>query len=199
MQRSIEALGPDVVSDVRSYLTDEGLVSETGRSTLLPVTLAAGEGTAARPCRAASSTPVEAVEAPEGIEALVAGPGTLEHDFIRLAEEGLQQGEIDRPGGRPRGAGVRLRRASSPASSRSSSAVTAIAVALGAAALFGLGFDLPFFIANIITMIGLAVGIDYSLLIVSRTARSGPTVVDKLAGDRTAPVPPPAGRWCSPA
>ena len=47
-------------------------------------------------------------------------------------------------------------------------AVMAIAIALGAAALFGLAFDLPFFIANIITMIGLAVGIDYSLFIVSR-------------------------------
>jgi RND superfamily putative drug exporter len=44
----------------------------------------------------------------------------------------------------------------------------ALAIALGAAAVFGLVFDLPFFIANIITMIGLAVGIDYSLFIVSR-------------------------------
>ena len=36
---------------------------------------------------------VKNVEAPEGFEALVAGPATLENEFIRLAEEGLQQGE----------------------------------------------------------------------------------------------------------
>lgn len=44
----------------------------------------------------------------------------------------------------------------------------ATAIALGAAAVFGLVFDLPFFIATIITMIGLAVGVDYSLFIVAR-------------------------------
>jgi hypothetical protein len=36
---------------------------------------------------------VRSVEAPQGFEALVAGPSTLENDFIQLAEEGLQQGE----------------------------------------------------------------------------------------------------------
>ena len=59
-------------------------------------------------------------------------------------------------------------------------AVMAIAIALGAAALFGLAFDLPFFIANIITMIGLAVGIDYSLFIVSRYREERAGGLDKL-------------------
>ena len=58
--------------------------------------------------------------------------------------------------------------------------VMAIAIALGAAALFGLGFDLPFFIANIITMIGLAVGIDYSLFIVSRYREERADGLDEL-------------------
>ena len=47
-------------------------------------------------------------------------------------------------------------------------AVVAIAIAMGLAALVGQFFDLSFFITNMITMIGLAVGIDYSLFIVSR-------------------------------
>lgn len=47
-------------------------------------------------------------------------------------------------------------------------AIVAIAVALGIAALVGLAFDLSFFIANMVTMMGLAVGIDYSLFVVSR-------------------------------
>jgi len=48
------------------------------------------------------------------------------------------------------------------------SALIAIVVALGLVSMLGLAFDLSFFITNMITMIGLAVGIDYSLFIVSR-------------------------------
>ena len=46
--------------------------------------------------------------------------------------------------------------------------VASIAVALGITALVGLTVDFSFFVTNIITMMGLAVGIDYSLFIVSR-------------------------------
>ena len=154
-------------------------MSETGQSTLLPVTLAAGEGTAAELAERVVDT-VKAVEAPEGIEALVAGPGTLEHDFLRLAEEGLQQGESI-------GLAVALVVLVFVFGAVVAGVipiilgVTAIAVALGAAALFGLAFDLPFFIANIITMIGLAVGIDYSLFVVSRYREEPANGLDKLA------------------
>ncbi len=110
---------------------------------------------------------VAGVDAPAGFEAHVAGPATLENDFIRLAEEGLQQGEtiglavalvvlVFVFGGVVAGLIPIVL------------AVMAIAIALGAAGLFGFAFDLPFFIANIITMLGLAVGIDYSLFVVSR-------------------------------
>ena len=47
-------------------------------------------------------------------------------------------------------------------------AVVAIIVALGLVALIGQAFELVFFVTLMVTMIGLAVGIDYSLLIVSR-------------------------------
>jgi RND superfamily putative drug exporter len=59
--------------------------------------------------------------------------------------------------------------------------VTAIAIALGAAAVFGLAFDLPFFIANIVTMIGLAVGIDYSLFVISRYREERSNGLEALA------------------
>ena len=167
LRTSIAALGPDVVDDVGSYLTDDGPVSESGRSTLLPVTLAGGDHDAVGESAVRLAETVKNVEAPEGFEALVAGPATLENEFIRLAEEGLQQGEtvglaaalvvlVFVFGAVVAGLVPILL------------AVMSIAIALGAAALFGLAFDLPFFIANIITMIGLAVGIDYSLFIVSR-------------------------------
>ena len=47
-------------------------------------------------------------------------------------------------------------------------AIVGILVALGLSAILGIFFDLSFFITNMITMIGLAVGIDYTLFIVER-------------------------------
>ena len=46
--------------------------------------------------------------------------------------------------------------------------IVAIIVALGLTALVGQAMDLTFFVTNIITMMGLAVGIDYSLFILTR-------------------------------
>ena len=47
-------------------------------------------------------------------------------------------------------------------------AIFSIVVALGLVGIIGLQFQFSFFVTNIITMIGLAVGIDYSLFIISR-------------------------------
>ena len=47
-------------------------------------------------------------------------------------------------------------------------AAVSIVLALGITALFGQAFQFSFFVTNIITMIGLAVGIDYSLFVVAR-------------------------------
>ena len=47
-------------------------------------------------------------------------------------------------------------------------AVVSIVLAIGMAAVVGTFFELSLFVTNIITMIGLAVGIDYSLFVVSR-------------------------------
>jgi putative drug exporter of the RND superfamily len=179
LHTTIAALAPGVVQHVGSYLTKEGPVSETGRSTLLPVTLAGIDHTTVGEHAELLVDAVKSVEAPQGFEALVAGPSTLENDFIRLAEEGLQQGESV-------GLAVALVVLVFVFGAVVAGlipiilAVTAIAIALGAAAVFGLVFDLPFFIANIITMIGLAVGIDYSLFIVSRYREERDSGLDKL-------------------
>ena len=47
-------------------------------------------------------------------------------------------------------------------------ALVSIAAAVGATAIVGSAFDLSFFIVNMITMMGLALGIDYSLVTVQR-------------------------------
>jgi putative drug exporter of the RND superfamily len=179
LQSEISALGPDVVQKVGSYVTNDGPVSGGERSTLLPVTLAANDDSAATDKAEMLVDRVKSVDAPPGFEAVVAGPETLENDFVRLAEEGLQQGETI-------GLGVALVVLVFVFGTFVAGlipivlAVMAIAVALGAAALFGLAFDLPFFIANIITMIGLAVGIDYSLFIVSRYREERATGLERL-------------------
>lgn len=59
-----------------------------------------------------------------------------------------------------------------------------IVAAVGATAIAGQVFDLSFFIVNMITMMGLALGIDYSLVIVQRfreELRHGRTVADAVA------------------
>jgi len=179
LQATIAAIGPGIVHRVGSYLTNEGPVSETGRSTLLPVSLAGVDHSTVGEHAELLVDTVKSVEAPEGFEALVAGPGTLENDFIRLAEEGLQQGESV-------GLAVALVVLAFVFGAVVAGlipiilAVMAIAIALGAAAVFGLVFELPFFIANIITMIGLAVGIDYSLFTVSRYREERVKGRDKL-------------------
>ncbi len=67
-------------------------------------------------------------------------------------------------------------------------AIVAIIAALGLTALVGRAFELSFFVENMIIMIGLAVGIDYSLFVVQRFREErakGHAVVDAVgrAGD----------------
>ena len=59
-------------------------------------------------------------------------------------------------------------------------AIFAIAVALGITALVGQIVEFNLFVTNIISMIGLAVGIDYSLFIVSRFREERKKGFDKL-------------------
>jgi RND superfamily putative drug exporter len=179
LQHAIRALGPDVVRSVGSYLTNDGLVSRSGRSTLLPVTLVSDHDTAVSEHAELLVNTVKNVDAPVGFDAVVAGPATLESEFIRLAEDGLRQGETI-------GLAVALVVLVFVFGAVVAGlipiilGVIAIAIALGGAAVFGLVFDLPFFIANIITMIGLAVGIDYSLFIVSRYREERANGLNKL-------------------
>jgi RND superfamily putative drug exporter len=104
---------------------------------------------------------------PDGFEVLTVGDVSADHTYMAMAEEDLRRGEgIGVPVailvlivvfGALVAAGVPL-----------VLAAVAIVVAFGLTALVGRAFDLSFFVTNVITMIGLAVGIDYSLFIVAR-------------------------------
>lgn len=91
----------------------------------------------------------------EGYRVLMSGAASIAHESNELATEDLEKGErIGIPVAAsliPLGLGV-----------------VSIIIALGIAALIGQAFELVFFVTLMITMIGLAVGIDYSLFIVSR-------------------------------
>lgn len=155
------------ISSVGSYLTETGPVSDSGNTVLLPVTLAGSDDDQFTTNAEFLKASVADIDQPAGFETFVAGPSTLANDFNHIAEEDLRTGETI-------GIAVALVVLIFVFGSVAAGVVpiilgvVAIAVAMGAAALVGQVFDLSFFITNMITMIGLAVGIDYSLFIVSR-------------------------------
>ncbi|MEX1133545.1 MAG: MMPL family transporter [Acidimicrobiia bacterium] len=167
LQADITALGPDLITSVGSYLDETGQVSESGHAALLPVVIAGDDVDVIGDNAESLKEAVAGVSAPDGLRGLIAGPATLTNDFNQIAEEDLRTGETI-------GIGVALVVLVLVFGTVASGvipiilAVIAIAIAMGLAALVGQFFDLSFFITNMITMIGLAVGIDYSLFIVSR-------------------------------
>jgi RND superfamily putative drug exporter len=167
LQAEIVALGPDVIISVGSYLDETGPVSESGRSALLPVVIAGDDVDVIGDHAELLKEVVAEIPVPDGFQGLIAGPATLANDFNAIAEEDLRTGETI-------GIAVALVVLVLVFGTVASGvipiilAVVAIAIAMGLAALVGQFFDLSFFITNMITMIGLAVGIDYSLFIVSR-------------------------------
>jgi putative drug exporter of the RND superfamily len=143
---------------------DPSMVSDDGHSTLLPVTFS-DTGDMADQLPAVESLLQRAEDA--GLSAQSFGRITLNEDFSRIAEEDLAQGETF---------GVLVALvvlvlvfgAVVAGVVPIIMAVASIAVALGLVALVGRAVDFSFFVTNMITMMGLAVGIDYSLFIVSR-------------------------------
>ncbi|MDA1062439.1 MAG: MMPL family transporter [Chloroflexi bacterium] len=147
------------IAIVQSYLDgDGGLLSADGQTALVSVL---GDGLV-------TVAVIEALEArTEGFRITTIGDDSLNEEFGTLAEETLLRGEL---------LGVSLALvvlllvfgAAVAAGLPIILAVVAIVVAVGATAVVGQFFELSTFVVNIITMIGLAVGIDYSLFIVQR-------------------------------
>jgi RND superfamily putative drug exporter len=161
---SILAAPPATYYDVIKQAPDQaaGLVSQDQHYTLIPVTLKDFEDSTIEKLRHIAATSQE-----DGFSVQVAGTGSLNVDFTTIAEEDLRKGESI-------GIGVALIvliivfAAIVAAIVPIVMAIFAIAVALGLVALIGQLFSFNLFVENMVTMIGLAVGIDYSLFIVSR-------------------------------
>jgi RND superfamily putative drug exporter len=168
LREDILALGPSVVSGASTYYesSDEALVSIDGHATLMPVVLAGTVDEAAEHVDEIQAIVGAANQAP-GYEILVAGEATALEDWKALGERDMRRGES---------IGVLVALAVLAAVFGAvvaallpiALAVAAIALAIATVALVGQAFDFSFFVTNMITMMGLAVGIDYSLFIVSR-------------------------------
>ena len=168
LQGKIAALGPGVVDSVGSAWKggDKTLIAADKRTTILPVVMA-GDVVQAEKNIDKVHEIVHAADGRGGFDTLVTGTASISSDFSQTAQGDLRKGE---------GIGVpiallilllvfgTLVAASLPLFL----SLIAITLAIALTALLGQGLDVSVFALNVISMMGLATGIDYSLFIVSR-------------------------------
>ena len=176
----IGELRPDVVATARHYYqgNDDSLVSDDRGTAILPLVLT-GTLEEATDNVADLVEVVEHANTNDGFRVLTVGTASIAHELNELSQEDLEQGERF---GVPIALIVLvvLFGAVVAALVPLGLAVVSIAIALGIAALVGQVMDLIFFITLMITMIGLAVGIDYSLIIISRFREEMDRGLDKI-------------------
>ena len=164
----------------RFYSTsDPSLVAPSGRTTIVPLGFR-GDG------EDAIGEVIEIVDAAEsdGFETAITGEFTADEDFSTLSEEDLQKGELEF--GLPVALLVLVLVFGAVVAGLLPVlvALVSIVVALGLTALLGQAFDLSVFVVNMISGMGLALGIDYSLFVVSRyreERRLGSEKLDAIA------------------
>ncbi len=144
-----------------------GLVSADRRTTIIPVTLTGSLEDAVENGADFLALVHGQRDAAPGFEVLTVGDASLNEEINTIVEEDLVRGEGI-------GAGVAFLilivvfGALIAAFVPIILAVVAIAIAFGLTAIVSQAVEVSFFVTNIITMIGLAVGIDYALFVVDR-------------------------------
>jgi RND superfamily putative drug exporter len=167
LRSSVLGLGPGVVVSAPDYLTPgaAGLVSRDRHATLIPVTIARNFDNAT--AHIARLDQIAHGHQRPPFQVLVAGNAQTQRDFTTVAESDLRKAESI-------GTGIALLVLLAVFGALVASllplglGLLAIAVAMGAVGLLGLAFHLTFTVTNMVSMMGLAVAIDYSLFIVSR-------------------------------
>jgi RND superfamily putative drug exporter len=167
----VRALAEDVrgaggVAGIATYLDPDGdiLVSADKHATLLPVVLAHPQEDQIDGVIAV----VEKANGEAGFATHITGDYTLDRDFTQVSEDDLSKGELQF--GLPAALIVLLLVVGTlvGAAVPMLMAIISIVVALAIAGIVGLAFELNLFITNMVVAMGLALGIDYSLFIVSR-------------------------------
>jgi RND superfamily putative drug exporter len=158
---------------------DPSLVSGDRHETLLPVTLKGEESKAADHVEGLLKL-LDERSGQDGFLAVSAGNGTIDREANELSSENAERGEMI---GIPIALVILLIvfGAAVAAGIPLVLAIVSIVVALGVSTLIGQVYELSFLVLNIVTMIGLAVGIDYSLFIVQRYREERDRGLDKLA------------------
>ncbi|HEY7177651.1 MAG TPA: MMPL family transporter [Gaiella sp.] len=161
--RAIEGTG--VVQPVRTFYStgERRLVAPDRRATILLVGLT-GDGDEGIP------RVIDAVDAGAGggFETAITGEFTADRDFTTLSQEDLEKGELEF--GLPVALIVLLLVFGAVVAGLLPVlvALVSIVIALGLTALVGQAYDLSIYVVNMISGMGLALGIDYSLFVVSR-------------------------------
>jgi putative drug exporter of the RND superfamily len=180
LKGDLDALTPAVVQQVTDpYQAGNRFVSRDRHATLIPVTMAGSLDDADKNIDQVLDRTLHAPH-PDGFKVWMAGEATSAKDADTIAEQDLRQGETI---GIVAALAILIVVFGAVAAAVVPIvlAIMAIVVALGLVSLLGLAFDLSFFVTNMVTMIGLAVGIDYSLFIVSRYREERARGRDKLA------------------
>ena len=127
---------------------------------------------------------VEALDQDAAFVVSVTGEETLDHDFNRLSQEDLENGELKF--GLPAALIILLLVFGAVVAGLVPllMAIVAIVVALGLTALVAQQFELSVFVVNMLTGMGLALGIDYSLFVVSRYREERMQRKARAGGDR---------------
>jgi uncharacterized membrane protein YdfJ with MMPL/SSD domain len=111
---------------------------------------------------------LEAADADPAFEVSITGERSLDHDFNELSQEDLEKGELQF--GLPAALIILLLVFGAVVAGLVPllMAIVSIVVALGLTAILAQQFELSIFVVNMLTGMGLALGIDYSLFVVSR-------------------------------
>jgi uncharacterized membrane protein YdfJ with MMPL/SSD domain len=151
------------VASVRTYLDrDPSLVTRDRHATMLQFSKASDDGIDA------IVGAVERADASPAFTVAVTGQKTLDRDFNELSQSDLQHGELRV--GLPAALIILLLVFGAVVAGLVPLLITlpSIAVALGLVALLAHAFSLSIFVINMLTGMGLALAIDYSLFVVSR-------------------------------
>ncbi len=164
----IAALGSETVAGAFHYYQtgNPALVSADRRTTIMPLVLAGSLDQAVENLPAILHV-VDGADGRDGFRVLLVGDASTAADYNELAESDLRWGERI---GVPVALIILLVLFGTVTAALVpvGLSLACIIVALGITALIGQAFDLIFLVTLMVVMIGLAVGIDYSLLIVSR-------------------------------
>lgn len=183
---NVSALGPEIIAGGTNYYLsgDETLVSADRHTTIMPFVMAGDENEADSNIGEVLDV-VDDAERGSAFEVMIAGGASINDDFSKQTERDLATGEIF-------GVPIALVVLVLVFGAFSAAIIPlvlggiSIVVAIGITTAFGQLIPFSFFVTNVITMIGLAVGIDYSLFVVSRYREERQRGLDKSEAIRAA-------------